>query len=415
MRILVYPHDMSVGGSQLNAIELAAGVRDLGHEVTVVGHRGALRSRIRDLRLDFIELPPIRRRPTPSIVRALHHIVRERDIDIVHGYEWPPSLEAFLGCQATRARPVSTVMSMSVAPFIPGTMPLIVGTEQIAAVERAAGRDLVMLMEPPVDTNANDPDAVADLDRLGREYRLDPAKLTLAIVSRLAPEMKLEGVLAAIEFTGRWKGGPPIQLLIVGDGPAFDTVRRRAEEVNAQCGEERILLTGEQSDPRWAYAIADVVLGMGGSALRGMSMGKPLVVQGERGYWRALNPHSVQDFYWHGWYGIGDDPARGARNLEIEVAPLLIDAARRRDLGRYSRQVIDERFSLEVAAARQVSYYRQVLQAPGAPSVFSADALRSGFRLAKYEFDRQLSRLRGRLTNDDFNATPVVAKQQVRA
>lgn len=415
MKILVYPHDMSVGGSQLNAVELAAGVRDLGHDVTVVGQHGALRSHIRNLGLEFIELPPIRRRPTPSIVRALHQIVRSRDIDIVHGYEWPPSLEAFLACQGTQARPVSTVMSMSVAPFIPAKMPLIVGTEQIAAVERATGRDLVMLMEPPVDTSANALEAVADLERQVLEHGLDPAKLTLAVVSRLAPEMKLEGVLAAIEFVGGVKGGQPLQLLVVGDGPAFDTVRRKADEVNSRCGEERILLTGEQSDPRWAYAAADVVLGMGGSALRGMSMGKPLVVQGERGYWRALTPRSVQDFYWHGWYGIGDDPARGVLNLENELAPLLADAARRRELGRYARQVIDERFSLDVAAARQLSYYRQVLRAPNPPSVFSHDALRSGYRLAKYEFDRQLSRLRGRLTNDDFNATPVVSEQRMRA
>lgn len=414
MKILVYPHDMSVGGSQLNAVELSSGVRDLGHEVTVVGQPGALRSHIRNLGLEFIELPRIRRRPTPSIVRALHQIVRSRDIDIIHGYEWPPTLEAFLACQGTRARPVSTVMSMSVAPFIPAKMPLIVGTEQIAAVERASRGDRVMLMEPPVDTRANALEAVADLERKGLDHGLDPAKLTLAIVSRLAPEMKLEGVLAAIDFVGGFKGGQPLQLLVVGDGPAFDTVRRKADAVNSQCGEVRILLTGEQADPRWAYAIADVVLGMGGSALRGMSMGKPLVVQGERGYWRALTPQSVQDFYWQGWYGIGDDPARGALNLENELAPLLADAALRRELGRYARQVIDERFSLDVASARQLSYYQQVLRATNPPSVISRDALSSGYRLAKYEFDRQLSRLRGRLTNDDFNTTPVVSQQRVR-
>ncbi|MGP5382722.1 glycosyltransferase [Glutamicibacter arilaitensis] len=415
MKILVYPHDMSVGGSQLNAVELAAGVRDLGHEVTVVGQYGPLRSHIRDLGLEFIELPPISRRPTPSIVRTLHQIVRDRDIDIVHGYEWPPSLEAFLACQRTRARPVSTVMSMSVAPFIPAKMPLIVGTEQIAAVERATRGDLVMLMEPPVDTAANAPEAVMDPECQALEHGLDPAKLTLAIVSRLAPEMKLEGVLAAIEFVGRFKGGQPLQLLVVGDGPAFGTVRRAADEVNARCGDTRILLTGEQADPRWAYAIADVVLGMGGSALRGMSMGKPLVVQGEHGYWRALTPNSVQDFYWHGWYGIGDDLVRGTLNLENELAPLLADASRRRELGRYARQVIDERYSLDVAAVRQVSHYQQVLRDPNPPSVLSRDALRSGYRLAKYEFDRQLSRLRGRLTSDDFNATPVASQQRVRA
>ena len=37
VRILVYPHDLSMGGSQINAIEIGAKVRDLGHEVVIFG------------------------------------------------------------------------------------------------------------------------------------------------------------------------------------------------------------------------------------------------------------------------------------------------------------------------------------------------------------------------------------------
>lgn len=415
MRILVYPHDMSIGGSQINAIELAASVRDLGHEVAIVGHQGALQEKIADLQLEFIELPPIRRRPTPSIVRALHRIIRERRIDIVHGYEWPPSLEAFLSCQGTQARSISTVMSMSVAPFIPARMPLIVGTEQIASVERAHGREQVLLMEPPVDTVANSPSDPQEVERVGLRHRVDPSKLTLAIVSRLAREMKLEGVLAAVDFVGQWSGTQQIQLLIVGSGPAFETVRQAADAVNERCGEDRILMTGEQQDPRWAYDIADVVLGMGGSALRGMSMGKPLVVQGEQGYWQTLTSQSIGDFHWQGWYGIGESASDGVRNLARELTPLLDNAGSRSELGRYSRQVIDQRYSLSIAAQRQLAYYEQALLASSAPRVLSWDTARSAFRLAKYEFDRQVSRVRGRLTNDDFNATPVVGRSRVRA
>ena len=43
MRIVVYPHRLEIGGSQINAIELAAAVRDLGHEVIVFGQPGGAR------------------------------------------------------------------------------------------------------------------------------------------------------------------------------------------------------------------------------------------------------------------------------------------------------------------------------------------------------------------------------------
>ena len=55
MRIAVYPHDLGIGGSQLNAIEIAAGVRDLGHHPFVVGRPGALVERIHELGLEFVE------------------------------------------------------------------------------------------------------------------------------------------------------------------------------------------------------------------------------------------------------------------------------------------------------------------------------------------------------------------------
>jgi len=35
MRVLVYPHELAIGGSQINAIDLAAEIRTLGHEAIV--------------------------------------------------------------------------------------------------------------------------------------------------------------------------------------------------------------------------------------------------------------------------------------------------------------------------------------------------------------------------------------------
>ena len=42
MKVLVYPHSMEVGGSQLNAVQVAGAVRDRGHEVIVISEPGPL-------------------------------------------------------------------------------------------------------------------------------------------------------------------------------------------------------------------------------------------------------------------------------------------------------------------------------------------------------------------------------------
>ena len=96
MKILVYPHTMELGGSQLNAIQLAAAVRDRGHEVIVLSEPGLLVERVRAMNLEHIEVPAHRRRPSPGVMGTLARLVRDRGVDVVHGYEWPPILECLL-------------------------------------------------------------------------------------------------------------------------------------------------------------------------------------------------------------------------------------------------------------------------------------------------------------------------------
>ena len=131
---------MELGGSQLNAIQLAAAVRDRGHEVIVLSEPGPLVERVRAMNLEHIEVPAHRRRPSPGVMGTLARLVRDRGVDVVHGYEWPPILEAFYGLRSRRGIPVvGTIMSMSVAPFVPRTVPLIVGTERIREAALKAG------------------------------------------------------------------------------------------------------------------------------------------------------------------------------------------------------------------------------------------------------------------------------------
>ena len=76
MKILVYPHDLNMGGSQLNAIELAAAVRALGHDVIMFGQPGSLNLRIKELGLEFIAAPKPHHQPSRTIVRALSDVIR---------------------------------------------------------------------------------------------------------------------------------------------------------------------------------------------------------------------------------------------------------------------------------------------------------------------------------------------------
>jgi glycosyltransferase involved in cell wall biosynthesis len=401
MKILVYPHAMEVGGSQLNAVELAGAVRDLGHRVTVVSEDGPLVERVRAMDLPHVEIPRDRRRPSASVARMLRRLVRTEGYDVVHGHEWPPGLEAAAAVTGTPAAAVCTVMSMAVAPFIPRSMTLVVGTATLRDRSGAGRRGAVHLIEPPVDVEAHAPGHPTGEFR--NRFDLDDRFLTLATVCRLVPELKLEGVLTAIDVVGALAGELPLRLVVVGDGSARATVEERAAKANAHAGRRAVVLTGELFDPRPAYAAADVMLGMGGSALRALAFGRPLVVQGEGGFWKLLTPDSVDTFLRDGWYGVGDGTG-GFERLTAILRGLAADASERDRLGAYGRQLAVERFSLRRAATVQEAIYREALDRRASSTRAAVDGLRSAAGLGAYKVRRKLQQFRGTRARDDFNA-----------
>ncbi|MEV7604327.1 glycosyltransferase [Paenarthrobacter sp. NPDC089322] len=416
MKILVYPHDLRIGGSQLNAIELGAAVRDLGHHVIVFGQPGPLMHKVRELDLEFVAAPTPRKRPSPSVCRALRQLAHDRGIDVLHGYEWPPALECLL---ASRVMPgtisVATVMSMAVAPFIPKSMPLLVGTEQILQVEKAYGRRRLGLLEPPVDTFANHAAAIDVPGEFRERFGLTDGALTVVCVSRLARELKLEGILSAMDAVAKLALHKDVRLVVVGDGPGMGQALERAAAINNRLQRSVVVLTGEIPDPRPAYAAADVVVGMGSSALRGMSFGKPLIVQGESGYWELLTAETLGEFLWQGWYGLGKGAATGTQRLVSILGPLLTSKTERERLGAFGRAVVEDRFSLSNAARVQVSFYQNLLHDGGWTSSSFVAETAGALRYAAYVGRRRYNKHFGSNTADDFNAVPVAAQATAAA
>lgn len=409
LRILVYPHAMELGGSQLNALELAGAVRDLGHEVVVLCEDGPLLSMVGQLGLERLPLDAHRRRPSLATARRLRRLIAERRLDVVHGYEWPPGLEAAAAQTGTAAAAVCTVMSMAVAPFLPAYLPLVVGTRALRDRTARGRRGPVYLIEPPVDVVKNAPGLPVEEFRarhgLDEHHPGRPDRIVdVAVVCRLVPELKLEGVLTAVDVIGKIARERPVRLVIAGDGDARPEVERRAAAANAQAGWRAVVLTGQLLDPRPAYAFADVMLGMGGSALRALAFAKPLIVQGERGFWELLTPATAPLFLQQGWYGVGAGTG-GAEKLEAALLRLLDDPALRDELGAEGRRLAIEHFSLQRAASVQLDIYRRALAERRSPGSVArgVDLARAAGGVLVHIARRRLAKLRGTRARDDFN------------
>lgn len=357
MRILVYPHDLGIGGSQINAIDLAAIHAEDGHDVVVYGIEGPLVDYIEHKGLPFVAARELRYRPAPSRIAQLTTIARERQLDVIHGYEWPPCLDAYFGAHLRVGTPVvCTVLSMAVSPLVPPSIPLIMGTEQLGELARQSRKN-VRVLEPPIDVDADNPQIDGNAFRI--EHGVAADELLIVTVSRLSIELKLDALVDVIDAVEALAATHPVRLIIVGDGDARNQLENRATGVNERCGRTTVSLAGGMSDPRPAYAAADVVVGMGSSALRAMAIAKPLVVQGEAGFSLPFSPETYSTFLWQGFWGIGDGGS-GADQLAGYLDPLLADPGHRTALGDFGRKTVVDRFSLRRAADFMEEVYEAV-------------------------------------------------------
>jgi glycosyltransferase involved in cell wall biosynthesis len=249
-----------------------------------------------------------------------------------------------------------TVMSMVVPRFIPRELPTTFGTVELAERARRTRRGRVWLLEPPVDLEANRPGVVE-----GQQFRaglgIGQDEVCIVMVCRLESWLKLESLqrsIAAVEALAREL---PVRLVIVGEGSARDLVAQRAAEANAAVGRDVVLLAGAMADPRPAYEAADVMVGMGGSALRTMAFGKPLVVVGERGFSRVLDGTTAGLFQQQGWYGLGTGTFD---DLEGQLRRLVTDPLERKVLGELGRSICEERYDLVTATKDLVAAYHEV-------------------------------------------------------
>jgi hypothetical protein len=358
LKILVFTHRLDLGGSQTNAIDLAASVRDrFGHDVVLFGTPGPATKLATERGLRVIPAPAVRVRPSLTMMAALHDVVAAESPDLIHAWDWPQVLDAYFGQRLVGGVAVlGTSMSMSVERFLPRAIPMTFGTAELRARAAEAWTSPVALLEPPVDTEANRPGAVDPAPFLER-HGLSPD----VIVSRLSRDMKLDGIRRSIGAVARLAADRPVRLVIVGDGDAFAELFHDAAAV----GRRAVVLAGAMRDPRPAYAAADVVLGMGGSALRGMAFAKPVIVLGEHGFSEVFEPKTAGQFLWRGFYGDGStDGAFGPDRLYNQLADLLDEPERRHELAAFGLRTVSERYGLDAATTGLERLYRQVAGQP---------------------------------------------------
>lgn len=357
-RVLVHLNSLELGGTQLNALDLAREVANHGFESVLIGDSKTLPSgpSLLDVARKHGTRIHVYDASDSMVVRArqLDRLAQEHSVDIVHVYgTWDSGARStYWGPARFGRRPwLQTVYEMEVHPTVKCHMPLVIGTEYLRD-ELQARPGGTVLVRPPVDMAADRPCTRAG-NRFRHEQRL--SGLLIGVVSRLDPVMKAVPIEVAMQTVEQLD--VEATLVVVGTGRDATRLERLGDAVNHRVGRRAVVFVGAMADPRPAYQAADIMLGMGGSAARSLAFRKPLVVQGESGWSCRFDESSAamlaRNSYWSSTV-VTDAVGMLARQLQ----PLIDRQEYRARLGDFGRRFAEETFGLTAMGQRLAETYR---------------------------------------------------------
>lgn len=364
----------AAGGMRQHVMQLATGLAALGFdaEIACPGDadivQSALAAGVRVLPVPIVG--PLRPLQDLEAVLVLRAVIREGRYDVIHAHGAKAGLVGRIAAMLARA-PVRivTLHNDVLAGSLSGRMRTVFTvverwlarhTSRVIAVSDALRRSFITDVGVPADKVAtvhNGLDLAPFLenaDRASARERLGvPADaVVLGQAARFAPQKGQERLLAAaVPVLERVPGA---HLVLAGDGPLLDPVRRQASLTSVA---ERVHFPGYVTDVPGFLAALDVFVsaplseGLGNAAIEAMATGLPVVSTAVGGV-----PEVVED----GVTGLLARPG-DAEALTDAMARLARDPALRMRLGEAGRERAVEQFSQDRMLERTAAVYREAL------------------------------------------------------
>ena len=120
------------------------------------------------------------------------------------------------------------------------------------------------------------------------EFAIKPGEKMILSVSRLENRSGFDLSFAAAKLCeiaeriyGRDKN---TRIALVGDGENFESIKSKAEKINAKLGFEYIIMAGRRTDAHKFYAACEIFVGISRSAMEALASEKPAILCGGMGY-----------------------------------------------------------------------------------------------------------------------------------
>ena len=303
MKILLAAMKMDIGGAETHILELAKGLVAEGHEVQVVSEGGIFAEELEQCGILHTYAPLSSKSPKNIITsyKTLKDLIQREKFDIVHSHARIPNLLIHMLKKKLRFGFVSTLhFAFTKNTFV---KKFTVWGDKCLVVSDDLKRHLIrnshmQAKDITITVNGINPDEFVGIEpdhTLMSELGVKEGTKKIVCVCRLEKGNCDSAYMLVKQAEELNKKLRDVQIIIVGDGDAYDELSQLAEEVNRSTKNRTVIMAGKRNDVNKIVALADVFVGISRAALEAMAAGKIVVLTGSYGHHGVLNPKDFSD------------------------------------------------------------------------------------------------------------------------
>ena len=368
--ILLSLMQLNIGGAETHVVELAKELKRRGYNVIVTSNGGVYVKELEDAGIKHYTVPLQNKNPFNvfKAYKMLKKIIIDEKIDIVHSHARIPSF--ILGKLHKRMKFPFVTTAHWVFTTKYGLKYITDWGQQTVAVSEDIKKYLMDNYKIPedhiivtingIDTDKFSPDT--DCSKVKAEFGLLDKDNTIVYVSRLDESRSLvaKQLLETVKTLN--ENIDNLKVVVVGDGDDFDNVRKMADEINAELGDNVIQLAGARTNINEFVGVAKLFVGVSRAALEAMAAEKPVVIAGNEGY-IGLFDESKLDVGIKTNFCCRGCVESSSELLEKDIlAFFALPEEKQSELGRYGREIIKKHYSVFKMADDNIAIYNRVLR-----------------------------------------------------
>ena len=311
LSVMLVLDKFNIGGTETHVLTLAKQLIDEGIKVTVVGGYGPLDNEFRKLKCKIYNLNfplEIERDENKKIsfLDDINNIIEAEDINLIHAHQ---SSSGSLALEAGKKLGIPCIFTVHGMYYYDILNSALKQADTVISVSIPVYKwllkyDINSVVVPNGISFRNYMNSQSDF--LRSIYDMDQDSLGIIYCSRMAwGKIQVCKNLITVIRDLRKKDNIKYDGIIIGDGPGYLELKKFADSVNNELGQEVIHFTGSQIDVNKFYMAGDCVLGTGRVAIEAMAAFKKVIAAGNSGYYGFTTSENFKEA-WSTYFGDHD-------------------------------------------------------------------------------------------------------------